>query len=223
MLIGFRSTQKHHFQRHPRASNIALTKHEHDLPVPGCKLGFNGLLENSFKREQKKETFKESKQASKMLGVIVKNGISRQNLSLFSLVGISGPKKIFSSPPPSPQTSPGALPPPAPPPRNPPPSLYFFLKPASPATSSNASSLSPAPEQLSVPKNRNRRKIAAFSNRKVLNRRVLPQKSQKNRQKIAEEIAEKSLAIFWAAEKKSQRFRVFKSQRFRDAKQNRKK
>ena len=53
---------------------------------------------------------------------------------------------------------------------------------------------------LSVPKNRNRRKIAAFSNRKVLKSQVLPQNSQKNRQKIAEEIAEKSLAIFWAAE-----------------------
>ena len=34
---------------------------------------------------------------------------------------------------------------------------------------------------------------------------VLPQKSQKNRQRIAEEIAEKSLAIFWAAEKFSLR------------------
>ena len=72
-------------------------------------------------------------------------------------------------------------------------------------------------KRLSVPKNRNRRKIAAFSNRKVLNRRFCRRNRRKIRQKIAEEIAEKSLAMFWAAEKKSQRFRVFKSQRFRDA------
>ena len=70
------------------------------------------------------------------------------------------------------------------------------------------------PPKLSVPRNRNRGKIAAFSNRKVLNRRFC----RRNRRKIAEEIVEKSLAIYWAAEKKSQRFCVFKSQRFRDAK-----
>ena len=47
----------------------------------------------------------------------------------------------------------------------------------------------------------------------------LLQKSQKNREKIAEEIADKSLRFF-GVRKKSQRFCVFnfKSQRFRDAK-----
>ena len=55
-----------------------------------------------------------------------------------------------------------------------------------------------SPDLLSVPKSRNRRKIAVFSNRKVLNRRYCRrnQKSQKNRQKIAEEIAEKIASDF---------------------------
>ena len=64
----------------------------------------------------------------------------------------------------------------------------------------------------------NRRKIAAFSYRKVLNRRFCRRKIAEKSPENREEIAEKSLAILWAAEKKSQRFRVFKSQRFRDAK-----
>ena len=46
-----------------------------------------------------------------------------------------------------------------------------------------------------VPKNRNRRKIAAFSNRKVLNRRVLPQKLQKNRRKIASDFLGRGIEI----------------------------
>ena len=59
----------------------------------------------------------------------------------------------------------------------------------------------PGPDSdLSVPKNRNRRKIAAFSNRKVLNRRLCRRNRRKNAAEIAKEIAEKSLAIFWAAE-----------------------
>ena len=41
---------------------------------------------------------------------------------------------------------------------------------------------------LSVPKNRNRRKIAAFSNRKVLNRRLC----RRNRRKIARKSQKKS-------------------------------
>ena len=74
--------------------------------------------------------------------------------------------------------------------------------------------------KLSVPKNRNRIWNRCVFKSQSTKSQVLPQKSQKNRQKIAEEIAEKSLATFWAARKKekSQRFCVFKSQRFRDAK-----
>ena len=56
--------------------------------------------------------------------------------------------------------------------------------------------------QLSVPKNRNRRKIAAFSNRKVLNRRFcrrnrrkIARKSQKNRRKIASDFLGRGIEI----------------------------
>ena len=64
--------------------------------------------------------------------------------------------------------------------------------------------------ELSIPKVEKSRKIAAFSNRKVLKSQVLPQKSQKHRQKTAEQITEKSQQYFWGADSKLQRFRVFK-------------
>ena len=67
---------------------------------------------------------------------------------------------------------------------------------------------------LSVPKDRNRRKIAAFSNRQVQESQLYcrnRRKSPENRRKIA--------AISWGAEQKSQRFpRLQNSQRFQDAK-----
>ena len=56
---------------------------------------------------------------------------------------------------------------------------------------------------LSVPKNRNRRKIAAFSNRKVLNRRFCrrkiaeksPENRRRNRRKIASDFLGRGMQI----------------------------
>ena len=55
-------------------------------------------------------------------------------------------------------------------------------------------------KRLSVPKNRNRFEIAAFSNRKVLNRRLCRRNRRKIARKSPEKIADTSLAILWAAE-----------------------
>ena len=71
---------------------------------------------------------------------------------------------------------------------------------------------------LSVPKNRNRRNIAAFSNHKVQNHRFLPQKSSENRQTMAEEIAEKSLVIFFGRAMELAVFQRFQIAAFSNAK-----
>ena len=64
--------------------------------------------------------------------------------------------------------------------------------------------------ELSVPRNRNRRKIASVFKSQSANRKVqiaeIAEKSPENRRKNRRKIA----AIFWGAEYKSQRFRVFK-------------
>ena len=71
------------------------------------------------------------------------------------------------------------------------------------------------PRKLSVPKNRNRRKIAAFSNRKVLNRRFCRRNRRKIARKSQKKSQKKSLAIFLGRGIRNRSVSVvFKSQRF---------